>query len=199
MIRLPRGRPPGVVLRRSNALQRAQWHSRALSDTTRFRRASENNTKLDVEKLLSKPTWSVSSLLPPKDTTTTHRISSKQLHHLLRLSALPPPKDAAEEETMLSTLSSQLHFVKEIQKVDTAGIEPLRSLRDETTAGEQEAELGIDALKQALELEEVRGKHHKRIRRRNEAHREKEEEWDVLGTAERKVGRYFVVEGGKDG
>ncbi|KAK3713689.1 hypothetical protein LTR37_008383 [Vermiconidia calcicola] len=94
---------------------------------------------------------------------------------------------------MLSTLSSQLHFVKEIQKVDTAGIEPLRSLRDETAQGEKEAEL--DALAQ----EEVRGKHHKRIRRRRDrAVAKQEEDWDVLGTAQRKVGRYFVVEGGKD-
>lgn len=100
---------------------------------------------------------------------------------------------------MLSTLSSQLHFVQEIQKVDTTGVEPLRSLRDETMAGEQEAELGMEALREALELEEVRGKHHKRIRRRNGGRSEEKEEWDVLGTAERKVGRYFVVEGGKDG
>lgn len=100
---------------------------------------------------------------------------------------------------MLSTLSQQLHFVKEIQKVDTTGVEPLRSLRDETMAGEQEAELGMEALREALELEEMRGKHHKRIRRRNGGREKEEEEWDVLGTASKKVGRYFVVEGGKDG
>ena len=100
---------------------------------------------------------------------------------------------------MLSTLSSQLHFVKEIQKVDTTGVEPLQSLRDETAAGEQEAELGLEAMKEAFALEEVRGKHHKRIRRRNAGRVEKEDEWDVLGTAEKKVSRFFVVDGGKDG
>ncbi len=83
--------------------------------------------------------------------------------------------------------------------VDTTDVEPLRSLRDETTAGEREAELGMEALREALELEEVTGKHHKRIRRKNGVQGEREERWDVLGTAERKVGRYFVVEGGKDG
>ena len=94
---------------------------------------------VDVEELLSKPTWSVSSLLPPKDPSPeSPQISSKQLHHLLRLSALPPPKDEAEEAKMLSTLSSQLHFVKDIQSVDTTGVEPLRSLRDETAEGEKE-------------------------------------------------------------
>ena len=99
---------------------------------------------------------------------------------------------------MISTLSSQLHFVKEIQKVETTGVEPLQSLRDETAAGEQEAELGLEAMKDALALEEVRGKHHKRIRRRNAERVQKEDEWDVLGTAEKKVGRFFVVDGGKD-
>jgi Asp-tRNA(Asn)/Glu-tRNA(Gln) amidotransferase C subunit len=172
-----------------------------LSTTTSRRNQDEVRkvTQVDVEKLLSKPTWSVSSLLPPKDSNNAQEISSKQLHHLLRLSALPPPKDSEEEEKMLSTLSSQLHFVKEIQKVDITGVEPLQSLRDETPAGEQEAELGLEAMKEALALEEVRGKHHKRIRRRNDECVEKEDEWDVLGTAEKKVGQFFVVDGGKDG
>ncbi|KAK3691882.1 hypothetical protein LTR37_018375 [Vermiconidia calcicola] len=161
---------------------------------------SQKESILDIEKLLSRPTWSVSSLLPPKDSASdAPEVTSKQLHHLLRLSALPPPKDQQEEAKMLSTLSSQLHFVKEIQKVDTAGIEPLRSLRDETMQGEKEAELGMEAMKDALAQEEVRGKHHKRIRRRRDHTAAKQEEdWDVLGTAQRKVGRYFVVEGGKD-
>src|ERR1700753_1108709 len=98
---------------------------------------------INVEELLSKPTWSVSSLLPPKgQSTDLPEVSSKQLHHLLRLSALPPPKNKEEEARMLQILASQLHFVKEIQKVDTTGVEPLRSLRDETPTGEMEAELG---------------------------------------------------------
>lgn len=33
---------------------------------------------------------------------------------------------------MLATLRAQVHFVKEIQKVDTSGVEPLVSIRDET-------------------------------------------------------------------
>lgn len=159
-----------------------------------------SQSNVDVGKLLSKPVWSVSSLLPPKDTPTqSPEISSKQLHHLLRLSALPPPKDADEEAKMLSTLSSQLHFVKEIQKVDTSGVEPLRSLRDETRQGEEEAELGMDAMQDVLAQEEVRGKHHRRIRRkRDQTIKNQADNWDALGTATRKVGRYFVVEGGKE-
>lgn len=33
---------------------------------------------------------------------------------------------------MLSTLRAQVHFVREIQKVDTSGVEPLVAIRDET-------------------------------------------------------------------
>ncbi|TKA83434.1 hypothetical protein B0A55_00326 [Friedmanniomyces simplex] len=159
------------------------------------------NGHLDVQRLLSNPTWSVASLLPPKDQQApTSEVSSKQLHHLLRLSALPPPQDAAEEAQMLSTLSSQLHFVKEIQKVDTTGIEPLRSLRDETAQGEKEAELGLEALKGALGQEEIKGTHHKRIRRKRDKRDGLEgKKWDPLGSAGRRTGRFFVVEGGKDG
>lgn len=153
---------------------------------------------IDIAALLSKPTWSVASLLPAKDAATSSEVSPKQLHHLLRLSALPPPKDEAEEAKMLSTLSSQLHFVKDIQQVDITGVEPLRSLRDETSRGEKHAELGLEALKDALESEEIRGTHHQRIRRKKAERRDDDEEWEPLSTARKKVGRYFVVRSGKD-
>jgi len=175
----------GRVLRRFNA------RSQSISAT--------GHQVVDVEKLLSTPTWSVASLLPSEeDASASPEVSSKQLHHLLRLSALPPPKDQADESKMLKTLSSQLHFVKEIQKVDTTGVEPLRSLRDETAAGEKAAELDLAALSDALASEEIRGKFHKRIRRRRDvASSRTEDEWSVLGTASKKTGRFFVVEGGK--
>lgn len=190
--------PPGYVFStRAGRFHAVPAQRIAFASTKPVWQGTENNDHVDVEQLLSTPTWSVASLLPPKSQREkTPEISSKQLNHLLRLSALPPPKDAKEEAKMLSTLSSQLHFVKDIQKVDTTGVEPLRSLRDETKAGEKESELGLEALKDALDQEEVRGKHHKRIRRRKDV-RKQEAEWDVLGTAERKVGKYFVVEGGK--
>lgn len=99
---------------------------------------------------------------------------------------------------MLKTLSSQLHFVKEIQKANTTDVRPLQSLRDETAQGEQEAELGLEALREALAAEDVRGTFHPRIRRRrDEAQPTKKDEWNVLGSAGKKTGRYFVVEGGK--
>jgi Asp-tRNA(Asn)/Glu-tRNA(Gln) amidotransferase C subunit len=166
--------------------------------TTRRYASASSEQHVNVDELLSKPTWSVASLLPKASDADSNEVSSKQLRHLLKLSALPPPKDDSDEAKMLKTLSSQLHFVKEIQKADTTGVQPLQSLRDETAQGEQEAELGLEALKDALAAEEVRGKFHPRIRRRRDAAQTvKKDEWNVLGSAGKKTGRYFVVEGGK--
>ncbi|GAB7323944.1 hypothetical protein MBLNU13_g07362t1 [Cladosporium sp. NU13] len=174
-------------------MQARHW----FTTTTRYASATTEHY-VNVEELLSKPTWSVASLLPKASDTDSNEVSSKQLRHLLKLSALPPPKDDSEEAKMLKTLSSQLHFVKEIQKANTMGVQPLQSLRDETAQGEQEAELGLEALKEALAAEDVRGKFHPRIRRRRDAVQAmKKDEWNVLGSAGKKTRRYFVVEGGK--
>ncbi|KAI4726576.1 hypothetical protein E4T49_05661 [Aureobasidium sp. EXF-10728] len=170
---------------------------RAALHTTRPTRS-----KLDTDALLSTPTWSLDTLLPSSSssTTATPTITSKQLHHLLRLSALPPPKDASEEQKMLSSLHQHLHFVAEIRKVDTTDIKPLQSLRDETSAGVAEQAIGLEELRGAFENEEVKGKYYKRIRRRQEdaAEGESAKSWDVLGAATKKVGRFFVVDGGKE-
>ncbi|GAB7365280.1 hypothetical protein MBLNU230_g6361t1 [Neophaeotheca triangularis] len=173
------------------------WTRNCATSTTATTQSSE--PKIDPEALLSRQTWSVASLIPSatmNDSTQTQEVTPKQLHHLLRLSALPPPSSEQEEQQMLATLSSQLHFVRSIQEVDTTDVQPLRSLRDETKQGERETELGLDALREALGKEEVRGKYHKRIRRIRGSNGE-HEQWDVLGGAEKKVGRSFVVDGGK--
>jgi Asp-tRNA(Asn)/Glu-tRNA(Gln) amidotransferase C subunit len=153
-------------------------------------------SKNDLEKLLAEPTWSVESLLPLKtQATDTPKISAKQLHHLLRLSALPPPKTPAEETKMLDTLSAQLHFVGEVQKVDTTGVKPLQAIRDETVVAEQEQTITMDSLKEAFAKEKVIGKHYKRIQRdTTPVDATRVEDWPVLESAQRKVGKYFVVE-----
>ncbi|OQO08300.1 hypothetical protein B0A48_06170 [Cryoendolithus antarcticus] len=133
---------------------------------TRFN--STTPSPIDVAALLSKPTWSVTSLLTaasPSTSTITSAITSKQLHHLLRLSALPPPASEAEVSGLLASLSQHLYFVNEIQSVDTTAVEPLQGLRDETKQGEKESELGLEALKEALGKEKVVGRYHRRIRR----------------------------------
>jgi Asp-tRNA(Asn)/Glu-tRNA(Gln) amidotransferase C subunit len=150
----------------------------------------------ELEQLLAEPTWSVESLLPPTTRAPdAPQITSQQLHHLLRLSALPPPKSPEQEQKMLDTLAAQLHFVGKIQEVDTTGVEPLRAIRDETTAAEEEQTITVATLKDAFEKEKIIGTHHKRIQRETTPVDAKDaEDWDVLGSAERKAGKYFTVE-----
>lgn len=102
---------------------------------------------------------------------------------------------------MLHDLHAQLHFVKQIQRVNTDGVEPLQALRDESgfaqSDGKVRGEIGLEEMRDALAAEEVVGRHHKRIRRRKklvDEEAKKAEDWDVLGQAGKKVGRYFVVE-----
>jgi Asp-tRNA(Asn)/Glu-tRNA(Gln) amidotransferase C subunit len=150
----------------------------------------------ELEQLLAEPTWSVESLLPPKTRALdAPEITSQQLHHLLRLSALPPPETPEQEQKMLETLAAQLHFVGKIQEVDTTDVEPLRAIRDETAAAEEEQTVTMTTLVQALKNEKSIGTHYKRIQRNTAPVNAKDtEDWDVVGSAERKAGRYFVVE-----
>ncbi len=158
---------------------------------------------IDIDALLSKPTWSVRSLLPDPVTPPSEEITPAKLHHLLRLSALPLPKSPKEEAEMLKTLHSQLHFVKDIQKVDTEGVEPLQSIRDETEEGVKDITIGMEELKEAFEKEEIKGRNRRPRRKRAEVLDTYEvEDWDVLGTAGETVefagGKFFVVRSGKD-
>lgn len=103
---------------------------------------------------------------------------------------------------MLRDLHSQLHFVRQIQDVDTEGVEPLEAIRDESEAAQRENEIGFESLKEAFEGEEVVGRYHKRIRRKKgvvDEEAKRAEDWDVLGQAGKRVGRYFVVESGRAG
>ncbi|KAH8888175.1 hypothetical protein GQ53DRAFT_654646 [Thozetella sp. PMI_491] len=153
--------------------------------------------KTDLSSVLSRSTWSVRSLLPSgtaaADETT---ISSSQLHHLLRLSALPMPRTPEEETKMIQVLQSQLRFVRDVQAMDTEGVEPLRSIRDETEDGMKEAAIGLAQLREALANETAHG-HSKRPRmEKKDSKPAGDGDWDVLGTAAEKVGRYFVVRTG---
>lgn len=154
-----------------------------------------------IEEILSKPTWSVQSLIPPQIPKENFPISAKELHHLLRLSALPPPKDAEEEETMLRTLASQLHFVNAIREVDTTGVDPLAAIRDETESGRRNSEFTLNKLSDVLAKEETVGKHYVRIKRQKEegiVDEEKPEGWKALDTASKTQGKYFIIQEGKD-
>ncbi|PVH83746.1 hypothetical protein DL98DRAFT_569486 [Cadophora sp. DSE1049] len=159
-------------------------------------------TPLDIAALLSKPTWSVRSLIPSGSTPPSSEITPQKLHHLLRLSALPLPKSPEEEASMLATLHSQLRFVQDIQNVDTEGVEPLQSIRDETEEGIKDITIGLGSLREALGKEDVKGRNRRPRRRRGEEVDTKGvEDWDVTKTAGEKVetpgGKFFIVRSGK--
>ncbi|OBT69592.1 hypothetical protein VE03_00840 [Pseudogymnoascus sp. 23342-1-I1] len=191
---------PGAVCLRSRAsLRFAVLASKARTPSTRkysVKRVLENEA--GTAEFLSKPSWSVQSLLPSaSDATSTPSTTPAQLSHLLRLSALPQPKDAAEEASMIAMLESQLHFVREIQKVDTTGVEPLQAIREETEEALAERTIGLETLEDALAQEEFKGKM-KRPRRRESEPKEMDHKWEPLATANRTAGEYFVVKNGKN-
>ncbi|KAF2017186.1 hypothetical protein BU24DRAFT_145634 [Aaosphaeria arxii CBS 175.79] len=182
----------------STTTLRTTWrHFRAYSSELKHDQRVSGAIKFSqVDALLAKPTWSVDSLLPSQSQALdAPPISPQQLQRLLRLSALPPPKTLEEEKKILDTLASQLHFVGEIQQVNTEGVQPLRAIRDETVASLRDQTVTMDTLKDAFAAEEVVGKHYKRIYRKpTVTDAAAAEKWDVLGSAQRKTGGYFVVE-----
>lgn len=168
--------------------QRARWKS------------SSHAPKVDVAAILAEPTWSVQSLLPDaNDATARPEVSPSQLRHLLRLSALPEPANEAEETELLKTLQSQIHFVKEIQKVDTTGVKPLSAIRDETWEAQEENTIHMDDLEEAFAKEQKIGRNGRIKRDKSQAPRTSPaEQWDPLAHASGKIGRYFVVRTPKD-
>lgn len=93
--------------------------------------------------------------------------------------------------------------------MDTRGVAPLRSIRDESDEAEKEHEITVDTLKDAFAREKVVGKHYKRIRRDGGSSVHVGagkgdgggvdgggEEWDVFGQSVRRRGNYFVVDHG---
>lgn len=125
---------------------------------------------------LPTPIWSVRTLLPshalPLEQTQT--VSASTLSHLLRLSALPPPADPA-------SLHDHLHFVRSLQSVSTEDVTPLAAIRDEIDISRNDYSYE-DILKaeERLDAEGV-----------GDAGRL---EWEPVALANRKVGRYFVVD-----
>ena len=202
---------PGARLPRE--LAQNQWRENVL-DRKEEKMITLTNSKL--KDYLSKPSWSVSSLLSPSNSETESelpQVTSKTLSHLLNLSALPQPKTKEEEEKMLKTLRSQLHFVREIQSVDTTGVTPLSAIREETEEARAEMMIGLDTLKEALGQEEIRGRMKRPRRWVDDEHGYDSSqrvvtsvtsvtsvksdggvEWKPLDGAPKTYGRYFVVE-----
>jgi aspartyl/glutamyl-tRNA(Asn/Gln) amidotransferase C subunit len=173
--------------------------TRVVTEEFIFRRKSpdpyvRNN---NIRSFLRNPTWAVRSLLPNPylDEKPAATITPQQLHHLLRLSALPLPEDAEEETSMLQTLETHLHFVRQIQKVDTTGVEPLVSICDETPDAREENTIRLADLRAELAAEEKSPNFNRRRRvPREDPEARKAESWDLARMAEGKMmGKFFVV------
>ena len=156
-----------------------------------------------MNQWFDKPSWSVQSLLDPERSAgPIEPVTKAQLHHFLRLSALPLPKSDEEEQKMIRDLQAQLRFVKAVQRVDTEGIEPLQSIRDETVAGRQRNTFNVENMKEVFDQEEVVGRRG-RIRRKQSVQQEQSEtdnesKWNPLAHAAKTRGPYFVVDTAKD-
>ncbi|KAI9893858.1 MAG: hypothetical protein M1814_005411 [Vezdaea aestivalis] len=137
---------------------------------------------------------------PPKcgltSDTDSEIINPTKLRHLLRLSALLPPSSEVEEQRMLATLRTQLQFVRDLQGVDTEGVEPLVCLRDETEEGIRELTYTAENMREHIEAHKKQGRRGwvKTAGAGEERKKDSDEEWDVLGQAPRRQGRFFLVE-----
>ncbi|KAI3400039.1 hypothetical protein diail_4873 [Diaporthe ilicicola] len=160
----------------------------------------QSSDSSDLSSIFARPTWSVRSLLPSSP-PASEEITPATLKHLLHLSALPGPRTPAEENDMLGTLRAQLHFVRDIQSVDTRGVEPLRSIRDETSAGVAESTVTLDVLREALSRETVIGYRRRPRRAKNVRASGGSEEERLLeaATIGRRDKKYFVVASGTAG
>jgi Asp-tRNA(Asn)/Glu-tRNA(Gln) amidotransferase C subunit len=174
---------------RAQCLPRPLLSSRAYS-------SSRDPISQNIASMLAMPNWSVQSLLLDKTKSSTLPVNSEKLQHLLRLSALPQPASQSEETAMLRTLESQVHFVKEIQRVDTTGIKPLQSIRDESVQALNECSIGLDSLKEVMAKERVTGRR-RRIQRIQSTKSDLPDAmaWDgnALGSASNTMGKFFVV------
>lgn len=162
------------------------------------------NRRLNTPRHIpDRPTWSLEDLFSRNTQEPEPRVSTQELHHLLRLSALPIPKDPVEDRRMQKDLQSQLEFVKAILEIEIPDdVVPLQSICDETVEGSGEREIGCDTLKEERGREEVVGMRG-RIRRRANDMKSNEpksegEKWDPLVLAPRTLGRYIAVNTAKD-
>lgn len=159
----------------------------------------------EIDNFFSAPAWNIRGLFSHCSDVSTSPdfaidVSPAKLHHLLRLSALPPPLAEAEETRMLQDLARQIHVVRQIQLVDEAGIEPLARLEDETVEAKKENQVNLETMKEELNREIWRGRWNRRVLGKQlpaTGDRRSEGEWDVLRQAQKRIGRFFVVEGDK--
>lgn len=98
---------------------------------------------------------------------------------------------------MLRNLESQLHFVRDIQRVDTTNVAPLRSIRDESKEAQREDTIDLSTLRTALDREKYVGRT-RRIRRTRAEKLDKPDgdfwDGDALKTADKTMDGFYVVQ-----
>lgn len=168
---------------------------------TAFRHAPRVVLSQHIGSMLAQPSWSVRSLLPDSTSNDSKQVTKEQLHHLLKLSALPLPRSVEEEQRMLNTLESQIHFVKEVQKIDTSGVEPLVAIRDETAEAIGEQTITLETLQPYLDKEKKIGGNGT-IRRQKPTDMIRDSGWHPFemgdGKDTRKKGKFFFVKKQKE-
>lgn len=175
-----------ILIRRVNRI------SQGRQSISRGHPCHQSTDAKNLDAFFETPSWSVKDLL---DKPPISEITTAQLNHLLRLSALSRPRSEEEENRLVRALNDHLGFVKEIQTVDTTGVEPLCAIQDGTPEAVQDRMFTLDSMKEAMDREEVHGPHRRIEKKPRDISTEPDpERWSVLGSAERKVGRYFVVD-----
>jgi len=116
-----------------NGVQRGLLHQRWLQTSARL---AASGSGRGSAALPSGPTWSVKSLINNNgaagtadgDTMSAAQVSREDVVRLGKLSHLPV--DDADVETLRDGLNQLLDFTRQVQAVDTAGVEPLHTVLD---------------------------------------------------------------------
>ena len=172
--------PLNLVVRiQMRSSSKAAGHLRAYNSTAQEEvTISESLSPDRVHEILSRPAWSVKSLLPHRSTdaesqprgsgnielnsehepytatvpaTEISEITPQTLQHLHKLSALTPPsRGSSTERRLLKDLRAQLHFVQEIRNRNLRDVEPMGAMRDEIEEGPRAVGLESEGVKREL-------------------------------------------------
>jgi Asp-tRNA(Asn)/Glu-tRNA(Gln) amidotransferase C subunit len=195
--RVPRSLASRSVINMHQSLHHPRRHCRHFRSTSASPHDATRHDR-STDHILGEATWSVRALLPTASSVDS--ISPARLHQLLQLSALPPPQSPEQGREMIKTLRSQLQFVRDVQNVDTTGIEPLQAIRDESSEAKIESIITLDKIRNAL-ASETQASHYARPKRVRGAEKGKvlpSEDWNPLSTASRTAGKFFIVENKSD-
>lgn len=122
-------------------------------------------------RYITGPNWSIAELIPTQS-NVMKRMATIPVERINALAGFKMVDSCEGEQDIRKTLATQLEFLKQVQSIDTTGIEPLSSVLPES---EQERVLDYEDAFHESELNEKE---------------------DVLAyAADRLQGRYYTIEG----